>query len=415
MRWSTVLFIGGVIALCVSMSRVPVVNAHHYDDGSHGGYLFPAAQAYEMNGTTVQGQSTQIQLQTFDSDWAGALSTSITNWNSGMSSTTGFNVYSSGSANINVYADTSQVCDVGAHGCVKAWSPAVPSAEIHMETAYFTFQDHRVSDLMHEMGHVIFHAGEHYPTYDCTSIMGHSAKEFSGAAGYCGTGLGSDVLTVVQSHDVSDYVSAYGVRETQDAIYVNMLGSATLVHYFEGGWYGGIGLTVHQEYENVIDRSTSNITGGYSFYHSIGRKVSNADDSTPENQSYGEEPGVNAEWCFKMHGHTHALASGAANEWGPYSHRYCIAHSGAGSGVFVTSDRNNGNANFRVWNFSGAAIPNVQIRTQPSPGTQICNFGTINNNAVSATCSSGVGGPGILDLWYNNSWVPLDTIGYDGN
>lgn len=136
---------------------------------------------------------------------------------------------------------------------------------------------------------------------------------------------------------------------------------------------------------------------------------------TPEYQAFTDVPPTNAEWCFKIHGHGRGLRSGAAYEWGPFSHRYCIARSGSGAGVFVTSDRNNGNANFRLWNFSGATIPNVQLRTDPSPGTQICNFGSIASNSVSSTCAASVTGPGFLNLYYNNSWVPLDTIGYDGN
>ncbi len=60
------------------------------------------------------------------------------------------------------------------------------------------------------------------------------------------------------------------------------------------------------------------------------------------------------------------------------------------------------------------APPSVVGRgTDPAPGAQICYFGTVANWSVSGTCSVNIAGPGYLTVWYNGSWIPLDTIGYD--
>jgi hypothetical protein len=106
---------------------------------------------------------------------------------------------------------------------------------------------------------------------------------------------------------------------------------------------------------------------GYGWHLTPPRKVDNTDNTTPENHSENAVPGLGAEWCYKNHGHSVGVSSGTGLEWGPFSKIYCIARSGGGSGVFVTSDRN-GTANFRVYNFSGAAIVDVQLRTDPPPG-----------------------------------------------
>jgi hypothetical protein len=79
--------------------------------------------------------------------------------------------------------------------------------------------------------------------------------------------------------------------------------------------------------------------------------------------------------------------------------------------VFVTSDRN-GQAHFRVSNFSDADVTAVKLLT--TGGTVICDFGTVRRNTTSGTCSASLSGPGYLNVYYNGSWVPLDTIGYDG-
>jgi len=64
-----------------------------------------------------------------------------------------------------------------AHGCLlDPWVRDVPLATIYMYLNVFANGDsaHKQSDLMHEMGHVLYHAGEHYgTTYNCQSIMGH--------------------------------------------------------------------------------------------------------------------------------------------------------------------------------------------------------------------------------------------------
>lgn len=425
MRSTLLSVIGVAFAAYLALSAPIGVEGQHKDNG-HSGYLYSASgvDQYEMNSRTTNAQSIPIQL-------AGGvgipsptiLSSAISNWNSGMFSATNFNVYSSGSGYITVYVDSTSQCSPTAHGCVKDWNPTTPAANIRMVGSKMTTDNHRLSDLMHEMGHVLRNASDHYPTYDCTSIMGHSSNENSspgsqGGAGWCGQGevvdgpLPALVKTTVLGHDVTDYVDAYGVEDDQNATYINMLGSATTVHYFEGGYLGGNGRAAHQEFENVIDRSTGGITGTYYFYYAVGRRVDNTDNTTPENQSFTAVPTTGSQWCFKIHAHAKGIKPGSATEWGPFSKRYCIARSGSGNGVFVTSDRN-GTAKFRVWNFSGGTITNVQLRTAPSPGTQICAWSSVSNNSVSSTCSASISGPSFLNVWYNGTWEPLDTIDYD--
>src|SRR3990172_5632127 len=100
-----------------------------------------------------------------------------------------------------------------------------------------------------------------------------------------------------------------------------MLGSGTLVHYFEGSYYAenGDGRTVHQERYNWIDRSTSGVGGTYNSYQSPGRKVANVDDGNPENDAYAEVPGSGSEWCMKRRGRAGGITLAQPYYWGPLS------------------------------------------------------------------------------------------------
>jgi hypothetical protein len=240
--------------------------------------------------------------------------------------------------------------------------------------------------------------------------MGHSGP-YGGLAGSCGSGTSGETLQQVKDDDKQDYRDALGVEDSADAVWVQP-GYGQLVHFFEGGYLGGNGRTVHQEFEYVFDRAPSGgVNGEYSYYATAGRKVDNADNTSPENHAVNGFPPLNGEWCFKVHGHSKAIAPGTAGEWGPFSKRYCVARSGSGTGVFVTSDRN-GKAHFRVANFSGATITNVQLWTG-YPGSQQCVFGNVPDGTITGTCSRTLSGTGTLTVWYNGTWVPLDTISYD--
>lgn len=405
-------------SLSVVGSRSPAY-ADHKDNG-HAGYLYPYqveggargyADQYEMNSKTTNGEAIPVRFVAGNIFWFSAYARAMQNWSDAIRPISGFDPFTNSSLTgfMSFEARAAGNCTSAyAHGCVRYWDPSVPSGTIFMDTRWVSAGPHATSDIMHEMGHALVNANEHYPAYNCTSIMGHSAAENAGSAGYCGTGTGTDILTAVTEHDKTDYRDAYGVKDTGDAAYVTMYGAGALVHYFEGGYLGGNGRTIHQEYENVVDRSTSGLGGQFFFYNAIGRRVDNSDNPWPESQAYVDVPAAGAEWCMTMRGHSRAVL----NSWGPTSKRYCIARSGAGSGVFVTSDRN-GTATFRVWNFTGADITNVQLRTDPAPGVQICYFGTVPNWSVSGNCSVTIAGPGYLTVWYNGSWIPLDTIGYD--
>jgi hypothetical protein len=102
------------------------------------------------------------------------------------------------------------------------------------------------------------------------------------------------------------------------------------------------------------------------------------------------------------------LASSQPTYWGPLSKGYCVARDA--SNVFSTSDRN-GNAYFRVWNFSGATITSVQIKL--ANGTLLCSLGSIANGG-NGSCGVSLAGPGYVNIFYNGSPSPRDTVGYDG-
>jgi len=262
---------------------------------------------------------------------------------------------------------------------------------------------------MHEMGHILMNANEHYPAYNCTSIMGHSSGELAGNTGMCGSGSPSETLRTVQDHDRQDYLDIYGVKDAPDATYVQMSGATALVHYFEGSYLGGNGKTLHQELYNWIDRSTSGVDGTYNSYKSPGRKVSNSDDGTPVSDTYSEVPGSGSEWCMKRRGLAGGITSSQANYWGPLSRAYCVRQSSNGAGVFVASNRNNYVA-FRVWNFSGAQINNVALLLDDNV-THVCDLPNLANNA-SAACFWWPGSSsGFVRLWYN--WTEHGSIGYD--
>lgn len=416
-------FMIAVVSLAAG-SFVAIPTEAHHSNNHHSGYLYGPWSAFELNGRTTLGNAVRIRQVTSNPDWSAALTTAVANWNSGAASTFGFNVFQENpTADVTLHADSSQQCSMNSHGCVKFWTPNLPTGEIHHLVSVFTAantQEHRVSDLMHEMGHVLYHAGEHYPDYNCTSIMGHSARENSssapGFAGWCGAGnvvngAGESIKTAVMvPHDTGDIVAAYSANDTQDAVYLNFANSSSLRHYFEGGYLGGNGRAVHQEWENVIDRSSSTadaLGGTYAFYASTSRKIDNEDDATPENTaSISGVPAVGYEWCFKSRGHSRL-------SWGPYSKRYCVARVNVGNGVWVTSDRNS-QAHFRVWNYSGGTLANVQLRTSPAPGTMKCQWLNVPNNTSTSTCSVTVSGAGAYDVWIS-SYVPLDTIGFDSN
>lgn len=396
------VFLVGTLA--IGAWRAPPADADHKDDGPHADYLWPElpegnpvgpVSGFEMNSRTTNALTIPTRLWGCVnpcSKWAYAYVGAINNWNGSISPLSGFNPFTDGTqaGYIDYEAVDTTKCDFGAHGCVRHWNPATPSGLISMYAKKFSDTPHRVSDSMHEFGHVLANPNHHT---GCISIM----EECLG--------------TAVTADDIGDYQAAYGVLDTADAVYT-YVGFGQLVHYFEGGYNFGNGQTVHQEFEYVFDRSTGGLNGTYSFYAATGRRVDNTDNTNPESYAVNGLPAGNSQWCFKTRGHAKGVKAGSSGEWGPFSKRDCIARSGGGTGVFVTSDRNY-NALFRVSNFSGAAIVNVQLRTSPPPGNQICSWASIPDNTVSSTCGYATGSSGSLDVWYNNAWVRQGTIEYD--
>jgi hypothetical protein len=411
------------LALLVLLGAASRAEADHKDNGTHSPLLWagatvvcPHVDQCEMNGRTVSGQTIYLRPISLNSTWLLAVAQAVNAWNAGTSDLAGFNAFTldnTATPYVEVKAalllsDPNPCSSQYSHGCVIYWDPTAPSGRISMYGPWLTQGNHKRSDLMHEMGHVLMNAAEHYPDYDCTSIMGHSSGEAAGPAGMCGTGTPTETLIAVQPHDRQDYLDIYGVKDDPDAVYVQMLGANTLVHYFEGGWLGGNGHTIHEERYNWIDRSITGVDGTYSAYQSPGRKVATAEDGNPENDAYAEYPASGDEWCMKRSGRAGGITSSQPNFWGPKSHAYCIRQSYNGSGVFVASNRNDYVA-FRVWNFSGAQINNVALLLNDNT-THVCDLPNIANNS-SAACFWWPGsGSGFVKLWYN--WTEHGPIGY---
>lgn len=378
-------------------------SAHHIDNG-HAGYLYPDVSQYELNARTSTGQGIQVQLGVYNSLWANAYTNAIANWNLGLSAAAGFNVYAdvSSGGTITVTAGTSNLCPPlsdgsVAHGCIigSTWIPDVPQAQIYMYSPAFTTLVHRTSDLMHEMGHVLYNAGEHYnlPGYGCSgtpSIMNHC------------------LLTNVEADDVADYRSAYRIMDAPDATYVQMSGAGTLVHYFEGSYFGGNGRTLHQEQYSWIDRSTTGVSGSYLNYSGTVRQVSDVDDGVPISNSINDAPTGTQEWCFKRRGRAGGVVSSDPGYWGPYSRAYCIRRSG--NGVFIATNRND-YVVFRIWNYSGSTINFVSILLNDGT-THVCDLPDIPNGSSQYCFWTGAGASsGSVTLWYG--WINRGTVGYD--
>jgi hypothetical protein len=390
----------------LALSAPAPTDAHHFDHvEGHAGYLY--LPSYELNAKTTAATAIGIQTSLVG-NWASALSTSISNWNSELSSVAGFSVYGTGTnVTVNAGSDVTQCGYLPgtnppdpAHGCVTGWIPATPSATIYMYDPKFDSvppvpadQTHRVSDLMHEMGHVLYNAGEHYPAYNCSSIMGHCPS-----------------YTTVSSHDDSDYRAAYRMKEAPNAAYGRLTSSSTFRHYFEGGYGGGNGYTLHAERRYWIDRLIGGVIGNYSTYSQVARKVDNNDDTTANNVSFNDLPSGGAEWCFKMRGEAGGVPIADTYYWGPVSKAYCLARAPGGA-VYFMSDRN-GSVFFTVRNYTSAQISNVVITLDDANKTQVCNLGNIAAGS-SKGCSSTIAGPGYVDLFYDFAWVRQDTVGYD--
>ncbi len=197
------LILAAVISAMAVVGPGSEGEAHHYDQGHTGtiGFILNGLPLgvdwthIEMNSRTAQVLKIPIHANNASANWQNALATAQANWNSEMQATTGFDVYGSSFhvfIEVRSGSDVTQ-CGAGYHGCYQYNDQVAPTGVIYMYDPAFSDQTHRVSDLMHEMGHVLYYADEHYPTYDCstsslTSIMGH-----------CVT------LTQVNAHDIQDY------------------------------------------------------------------------------------------------------------------------------------------------------------------------------------------------------------------
>ena len=175
-------FLTVVVGLALVGRGGPGAEAHHYHHG-HAGFLLPGLESYELNNRTTTVQSIRIvALGGTAQQWQDALSSAVYRWNAGMQVTAGFAVYMLTSGDITMQVSTSvEACPpfqkqpwIPAHGCVLDWNRNAPSARIYMQDFPGIFDgdsDHEISDVMHEMGHVLYYAGEHYnnPNWNCIS------------------------------------------------------------------------------------------------------------------------------------------------------------------------------------------------------------------------------------------------------
>jgi len=383
-------------------------SAHHFDNG-HSEYLYPPVDNWELPGTIVNGQPIKIYKGFAPLYWLQHLNDAASSWNAALYPTTGFNVFSlplngnGATVTVNAGDDSSQCGFTGGspdHGCVfgDTWNGWIPEAIIYMYAPAFVGSDaptHRLSDLMHEMGHVLYHADEHYPDENCASIMGHCPS-----------------YTSISDHDKDDFADAYRLMEAPNGAYAQLTSSSNLRHFFEYQYYtgGGYGLTLHSEKVYVVDYAVNNVTGQYDFFTTTARRVDNVDDASPNSFDSASLPPDNTEWCFKIRGETGAIANTSeTHRWSPRSRAYCIRNTN--NGGYVLSNRNDYVA-FRVWNYSNTDMHGTSLWLDGGLNTKICDFGTVPRGSSSGVCFAWLGnGAGFLDLWYN--FVEAGSIGYD--
>lgn len=246
-----------------------------------------------------------------------------TAWNTATNTAAGFNVFqdAAGAVTLNAGADTGFCGFLSdgvspAHGCPdEDFDYSVPLGVLYFYAPAFSNNAHRQSDIMHEFGHILYNAAEHYTgvnsNFNCSSIMGH---------------CNSAVLTTVQDHDKTDFSEAFRLKDAPDAAYAQQPSAGTIRHYFEGSYFGGAGRTLHAEKQYVIDRSTNGVNGTYGPYETVPRRADNSDDGTPNSADFSAVPSAGAEWCFKIRGETGAISNTASSfRWSPRSRAYCVA------------------------------------------------------------------------------------------
>jgi len=393
------------VGLILYGSSTPTLASHHDNDGDSGHTLL-FYQDNEMNARTSQGLAISVYPGYLPISWQSPLQFAWGGWNSALAPTTGFNVFVQQPGAVLVHAGNDpNVCGVlsgggFAHACpFQDFNYQAPSGGIYGYTGAVSGVAHIQSDLMHELGHVLYNAAEHYTGanggFNCSSIMGH---------------CNAPTITTVQGHDITDFANAYRMKDAPDAAYAQRINNTTVRHFFEGSYFGGSGLTLHAEKRYVFDRATDGVSGTYTYDQETGRRIDNTNDGTPNSVDFATMSDVNQEYCFKARGETGAIANVAQSyRWSPQSRPYCIARSGAGSGVTVFSNRNN-YVTFVVYNNSGNSINNVALLLDGTT-TRICDFGSISNLSSAYCFATGLGsGAGFLDVWYN--LVERDTIGY---
>ncbi len=399
-------------AAALTLATQGPASAHHYDHGIDGHtYILPTGSGHELNRWAATGQATRIDVIYSDASWWNLVLTgAVERYGAAIAPIAGFSPFVVDEIAFDYSVNSGNdigVCGQGSHGCVLApWFPSSGTGAIYMYDPAFTdCCTHMVSDLMHEMGHALWTAAEHYNTgYNCQSIMGH---------------CNDPRIIDLQAHDIADYRSAYRIADAPDATYAQFTKSGSTIktkHLFEGGYLGGNGRTLHAEQKYWFDRAIGSVTGTYDTYTSIPRIETNSDDTTPSWFEIADLPsqgsGTSSEWCFKVRGEAGGVLTSDSGRFGPLSRAYCIANrgNGSGSGVFVASNRND-YVGFSVWNHSGAQINNVALLLNDGQ-THICDLGSIANSASKWCVSTALGaGSGFVVLWYN--WANRGAIGYD--
>ncbi len=179
--------------------------ASHHDNDNDGSHQLLFFENSEMNARTAQGLAISVYPGFIPAQWPVPISNAVTAWNSALSPTTGFNVFTFQSGAVMIAgANDRNVCGMApgggaSHGCpLFDFNYQTPAGTIYMYTPAFAINTHRQSDVMHELGHVLYNAAEHYVApnagYNCSSIMGH---------------CNSPTLTAVQGHDITDFSNAY--------------------------------------------------------------------------------------------------------------------------------------------------------------------------------------------------------------
>jgi len=372
----------------LSVGSVQIAQGKHNDHAPHPGFLLPAAGDYLPDEIMVNGGSTRYFVTSISDGFDAAAYNAVSNWDSSLRNNGPnylskdvftWNGYDNPYSNIFVWAVDSAThaahCGAGYHGCLEDdnfpqdqenpphwYVTARPWWAIMNADALGTDEIHKLSDTAHELGHAMMF-GEHYGTsYNCDSIMGHSAS-----------GCGGNVITSPTSHDRNDFYYAYKPLDPPNPISMAINSSSSV----KFSWYiGNIDNQSQMYWAKEDDTQGDIIDDGYLSRTSTYKTFSGL--------SNGDR------WCFRANAFSDAGFSGLL-PWGPNSLYGCASRNtgpSAGGPFVAVTYRGFSGLEIRVKNYSGGT--RAMIVTGPGLGDNIGCSSQNKSSGGTYTCTSSV-------------------------